>query len=435
MLTDLLKAWLSPNKIHKLQLTNRFSELVRAWRMISSGEISRGKRTGELEEAFRQRFKARHSMIFPHARTALYCMLRALDLSEGDEVLMPPLTIADMVNSVHSAGLKPVFVDIELDTCCIDADELEKAISPRSRVLLITYIFGLVPDVRRIVDTARKHNLIVIEDCSQCFDGCFEGQPVGTFGDAAFFSLTNFKVCSSLFGGMVVTSNEGLAEKLGELRRTDILPAKPAILTSHIVKNIIYAMAFSKYVFSYFTYFIILVLERLDPRITYRLYSGNIKVLLKDFENVLVPEFPSNYLFDYTDAQAYVGLASLERATKSTAARSRNGDLLRDLLKDNPHVMVPKRLANATNAYWRFPVFTRELAGLKKRLLNEGIDTSPTYLCLCSSEPAFKPYHRHTPNAERLKREAIIIEVHEDIRDKDIRRTASVINEYFRTKG
>lgn len=432
--TERFKVWLSPNKVHKLQLTNRFMELARAWKMISAGDLSRGGKAQQLEEAFRQRFNVSSALILPHARTALYCILRSLDLKDGDEVLMPPLTIADMVNSIHAAGLRPVFVDIELDTCCIDADKIEQSITPRSKVLLVTYLFGLVPNVAKIRDVARKHGLILIEDCSQCLDGVYDGQPVGTFGEAAFFSLTNFKVCSSLFGGMVITNNEGFAERLRCLRETDMLPAKPSILRAHIIKNMIYTFAFSKFMFSYFTYFVVLGLEKLDPRITYRLYSGNIKVLLKDFENTLVSQFPSNYLLDYTDAQAYVGLASLSRAAKSAAARKRNGDLLISLLKDNPNLKIPTTADNTVNVYWRFPVLTKDLDGLKKCLLEHGIDSSPTYLCLCSKEPAFKPYHRQLPNAERLKKEVLIVEVHEGVREKDIRHMASVINQYFERK-
>lgn len=418
-------------KIHQLKLTNSFSELSVAFLRIIFGKLIRNEKTRALEEAFRKRFKSKSAIVFPHARTALHFILKSMDLEKGREILMPPLTIADMVNSIHTLGLKTVFVDIEIDTFCIDPEQLEKAITPKSKVILVTYIFGIVPNIKKIQEIAQKHGLTIIEDCSQCFDAFYSGQPIGTFGDAAIFSLTNFKVCSSLFGGVVITNKESMAVLLNSLRNNELFPPKSSILLKHIIKNLIYTVMFSKWVFSYFTYFVVLALEKMDPKITYRLYSGNIKVLLGKFENELLSEFPPDYLSDYTDVQAQIGLCSLSRADEITSARIKNGELLRELLQDIPQIKVPVKLDRAVNVYWRFPILSNDMEGLKKYLLNCGIDSSPTYLTVCSNEPGFKPYHKSTPNSERLKKDVLLVEVNEDLSEGDIRLTASLVRSYF----
>ena len=431
-LWEYLKIWLSPKKIHKLKLTNSFNELAIAFLRILFGKmIVRSEKTKELVEAFKTRFGAKRSIIFPHARTALHFILKSMNFERGDEILMTPLTIADMVNSIHTLGLKPVFVDIELDTLCFDIEKLKKSITPKSKVILITYIFGIVPDVKKIREIAREHNLKIIEDCSQCFDAFYDGQRIGTFGDAAFFSLTNFKICSSLFGGMIITNDEDMAARLTTFRDKNLLPPVKPMLSKLLVKDIIYSVFFSKWMFSYFTYFIILVLENIDPKLTYRLYSGNIKVLLGQHGNKLFSEFPPDYMADYSDVQANVGLASLARAKDITSVRIKNGELFRGLLQAIKDIKIPVKLDGAVNVYWRFPIISSDMEGLKRFLLEHGIDSAPTYLTLCSREPGFEIYHASMPNAERLKTDVLVVEVNEDLSEDDIRFTASLVRSYF----
>jgi len=427
-----IKILLNPKKIHKLKLTNRFKELALAYLRIIFGRLKRGTQTVKLEGAFRSRFNAERAIIFPHARTAFHFILKSMNLEQGDEVLMTPLTIADMVNSIHTLGLKPVFVDIELDTFCFEIDELKKSITPKTKAILVTYIFGIVPDIEKIQKIARDHGLKLIEDCSQCFDASYKGRLIGTFGDAAFFSLTNFKICSSLFGGMIITNDEKLADQLNKFRDNSLLPARGSMLLKLISKDLIYSVFFSRWLFSYFTYFVILILEGIDPKITYRLYSGNIKVILGQHGNRLFEKFPEDYLIDYTDVQADVGLASLARAKEATDIRIRNGEMLRGLLQGVSQIKIPIRLEDAVNVYWRFPIISNNMDGLKRFLLKNGIDSAPTYLALCSSEPGFEPYHASMPNAERVKKSVLVVEVNEELSEDGIRWTVSLARSYFK---
>ena len=159
-----LKIWCNPNKIHRLKLTNDFCALLGCFIKILYGRLDRSKDSAALEQSFKNRFDGKRAVILPHARTALHCVLRSLDLEEGDEVVMTPLTIAYMVNSIHTLGLKPVFVDIELSTFCFHIEKLEKSITKRTKVILITYLFGIVPDLEKILDIAQRNGLAVAEE-------------------------------------------------------------------------------------------------------------------------------------------------------------------------------------------------------------------------------------------------------------------------------
>ncbi|MCP4991824.1 MAG: hypothetical protein GY928_38925, partial [Colwellia sp.] len=127
-------------------------------------------------------------------------------------------------------------------------------------------------------------------------------------------------------------------------------------------------------------------------------------------------------------------LSSLGKADYITGERTRNGELLRELLGNIPNVKIPVKLDGAVNVYWRFPILSNDMEGLKKYLLDHGIDSAPTFLCLCSTEPGFEPYHKVTPNAERVKKDVLVLEVNDDLRENDIRLTAELVRSYFQEK-
>ncbi len=106
--------------------------------------------------------------------------------------------------------------------------------------------------------------------------------------------------------------------------------------------------------------------------------------------------------------------------------------MLRELLQDVSEIKVPVKLDGVVNVYWRFPIISKDMEGLKKFLLERGIDSAPTYLTLCSKEPGFEPYHASTPNAQRLKEGVLVVEVNEDMDENSIRRTASLVRFYFK---
>lgn len=430
---------LSSQKVNKLKLTNSFWELIRAFFRLG-GDLSPEKENAKsvisrFEREFAKSFGTPHAIIFPHARVALKYILDAYGFEKGSEILMTPLTIGDIVNSIHLAGHRPRFVDIEYDSLNFDLEEMEKAITPKSKAILITYIGGVVPNLDRILEIAKKFNLKVIEDASQAVFSSYRNRWIGTWGDVAFFSLTNFKVISSLFGGMILTADSKLTSQLRDCYASEMLPPTRGILVRHCFKNIVYSVLFSRWFFSYFTYFLVLMLEYLAPQLTYRLYSGNIKVILGDFKNRLLDTFPKSYLCRFTAAQAELGLASLSRASRVASVRTQNGERLRTHLNPSVKLTVPSLVDGALNAYWRFSILTPYADGLKKRLLLAGIDTAKTFFTLCSETPGFELYHSHTPQAAQYKREALILEIDESISPSGIDYLSKTMNRFFEEKN
>jgi len=188
-----------------------------------------GKGIEGLEEEFKKYSGAKYAISFNSGRSALFSVLRNLGLKEDDEILLQAFTCNAVVNPILWANLTPVFVDCNDKNFNIDFEDLEKKITPKSRILIVQHTFGLPADMNKILEICQKNNLILIEDCAHSLGAEYspshqnlgsggKEKKVGTFGKIAFFSFSRDKVISSIYGGMVITNDDALAKKLKDFQ-------------------------------------------------------------------------------------------------------------------------------------------------------------------------------------------------------------------------
>lgn len=180
----------------------------------------RGGYAKKLEEEFRVRFGMRHAYVFESGRSALYAILKNLDIKKEDEVILQAFTCVAVPNSILWAGGRPIYADIDYATLNMSPESFEKKITSRTRAVVVQHTFGFPANMNRILEIARRHHLFVIEDCAHALGAEYEGKLLGTFGDAAFFSFGRDKVISSVFGGVVVTNNEELGVKVSSFQKS-----------------------------------------------------------------------------------------------------------------------------------------------------------------------------------------------------------------------
>lgn len=174
----------------------------------------KGEKIKELEEEFKKLFNAKYAISFNSGRSSLLAILKSLNLNENDEILLQAFTCNATVNPILWAGLKPVFIDVDEKTFNLDVEDLKKKITPQSKAVLVQNTFGLPAEMEEILEVCQKNNLILIEDCAHALGATYRGQKIGTFGLASFFSFSRDKVISSVYGGMAITNDPSLAEKL-----------------------------------------------------------------------------------------------------------------------------------------------------------------------------------------------------------------------------
>lgn len=167
-----------------------------------------------LEEMFTEKFGAKYAVALNSGTSALHACLSAAGVGPGDEVIVPPIpVIMDALVALHTNAV-PVFADVDPDTFNIDPRDIEKKITPRTKAIITVGTYGLSPDMDPIVEFAKRDNLIVIEDNCQNFLGLYKGRLTGTIGDMACYSFERTKQMSTGEGGMVITNDEGLAERV-----------------------------------------------------------------------------------------------------------------------------------------------------------------------------------------------------------------------------
>jgi perosamine synthetase len=305
---------------------------------IDSGWISsEGPFVKKFEDDFASYCEQPHGIAVANGSVAIDVAIRALKdvyhFADGDEIIMPSFTIISCAQSVVYQGLRPVFVDADPITWNIDVSKIEAAITPKTRAIMAVHIYGLPSDMKPIVALAKKHNLKIIEDAAQAHGQQYDGKKCGSFGDVATFSFYPNKHVTTGEGGMVLASNDTLAEKCRNLRN----------------------LCFGK-------------------------------------ERFVHEELGWN--FRMCNLQAAVGLAQLERLDEFTAKKQKMGAFYQESLKGIPAQLPLAQTSYAKNHYWVFGIVLNSdvkfnASEAMKKLSASGIGTRPFFYPM-HQQPALK---------------------------------------------
>jgi len=180
--------------------------------------LGKGPNVVRFEKAFAEFVRAKYAVAVNSGTAALHSALLAIEISRGDEVILPSFTFVATAEMVVLAGAKPVFVDINPNTYTIDPEEVEKAITEKTRAIIPVDLYGLSADMKAIKEIAEKHDLKIIEDAAQAHGALYKGEPPGKYADITCWSFYASKNMTTGEGGMLTTNNEDYAEKLCYIR-------------------------------------------------------------------------------------------------------------------------------------------------------------------------------------------------------------------------
>lgn len=192
--------------------------------MIDSGVLSRylgawhedfygGPEVREFEKEWAEYFRVKHAVAVNSCSSALQCALAVAGIGPGDEVIVAPYSMCISATAPLWYGAIPIFADIEEDYFCLDPKSVESRITPRTKAIIVVDLFGQPYDADAINAIAKKHNLIVIEDCAQAPGAKYKGKYAGTLADIGVYSLNYHKHIHTGEGGVIVTDNDELAER------------------------------------------------------------------------------------------------------------------------------------------------------------------------------------------------------------------------------
>src|SRR5688572_15382740 len=210
--------------------------------VLRDGDLSLHRVTRELEEDYRHYFGVRHALAHCNGTAALLAAFFALDLQAGDEVLVPSATFRASVVPMLWLGAIPVFCESEFDRLGIDPSDAARKITPRTRAIVVTHLWGMPAKMTELIALARQHKLKIVEDASHAQGAIWRDRSCGALGDISVFSLQSSKLAPAGEGGMLLTNDEALMERaicLGDIERIRDLdtPAYRFAATSFGIKT------------------------------------------------------------------------------------------------------------------------------------------------------------------------------------------------------
>lgn len=193
-------------------------EINEIQKVFDSKYLVQGDKVEEFENMVKEFLNVKHVLAVSSGTAALHLALVALNIKAGDQVIVPDFTFPATANVVELVGAEAKFVDIKLDSFCIDVNQIEENITSKTKAILPVHEFGQSTDMDQIIFLAKKHNLKVIEDAACALGAQYNGKMVGTMGDIGCFSLHPRKAITTGEGGILVTNDDEIADKVRALR-------------------------------------------------------------------------------------------------------------------------------------------------------------------------------------------------------------------------
>jgi perosamine synthetase len=349
-------------------------ELAYVTECVLTGWVSSsGPFLKRFEEMFAEACGTRYAIATSNGTTALHLAMLALGVGPGDEVIVPTLTFIATANAVRYVGATPVFVDSEAITWNLDPEQVEAAITPRTRAIIAVHLYGHPADLESLRELAHKHNLALVEDAAEALGARYMGMPMGSMGDLGTFSFYGNKIITTGEGGMITTNRAELNARIRLLRD-----------------------------------------HGMDSERRY-------------WHPVM------GYNYRLTNLQAALGVAQMERLALLVEAKRGLAGMYARFLSDIPGLVLPNEAPWAKSIFWLYSVLVDSTVfgcsrdELMARLLHRGIETRPVFSCL-HQQPIYAT-GQTLPVAERIAAMGMSLPSAPGMRADDVERVVQAIRE------
>lgn len=364
----------------------------------------------KYENIFKEYLGVKYAYSFWKGRVALYAILKALGIGEGDEVILQGFTCIVVPNAIIYCGARPVYVDIDPHTYNVDINKIEEKISPRTKAIIVQHTFGLPVQIEPVIDIVKKYGLRIIEDCAPALGATYKGKKVGTFGDAAFFSFQWSKVISTGLGGIAVTNNPDIAKGIEKFREDCIYPSKRELATLALQLRL-YAWMYNPTL-----HWIGLKIHRLLSNLGIFIGSSSNCELRNEIK-------PDGYEKLFSEVQARVGLKEFSRLDKYNQHRRYIAALYDTHLRENN---LPIAYPDKTNEsiYLRYPLLVKNKEVIIKIAQLKNIEIGDWFTSVLHplKPPLNIAYYRNgeCPIGERTARHIINLPTHSRMDEKKV---------------
>ena len=374
-----------------------FGELWAIMKSVVKSTFTRQWQAGEEAKKFEQELAdyvgTKHAILTTSGSCAGLLALSALELEKGSEVIIPAVTFPTIFNIIVQCGLVPVVADVEIGTYNLDLEKLERAISPKTKAIIAVHAVGNPANVPEIMEIAKRHNLIVLEDNCDGLGSEIGGKKVGSFGDISFTSLHAAHIVSMGVGGAIFTDSDELARNVRMYRDWGR-----------------------------------------QAEIDNKWNGGKWPELPADQDARFIYE-KIGYNFQILELQAAMGRVQLRKIQDIKNKRQTAFNVLYVALSKYEDLILPKWQENADVCWFSFPLSTR---GDRTRLLlhleNCGIETRSMFSGRIDRHPAYKNVEMRVAdatNADWILEHSFWISCHPSLTSRDIKRIIRTFDEYY----
>ncbi len=380
----------------------------------------------EFEATFARFIGAKHAVMTPSARYAFYLLLQAMGIQAGDEVIIPGLTYFAIPSMAAATGIKPVFADVGLRTHVLDPAAFEAAITPKTKAVVPTHLYGTPCDMDAINAIAKKHGIQVIEDCAQSTGARYKGKRAGNLGDASYYTFGLTKNITTLSGAMITTNDDGIAASVrAAMNATTHGPMERA--AKEAVTGLAMMFATHPMLYPWTLHQAIVLGNKLGKDPLHERF-GEAEVRYDGVPTSFAKARPRA-------VQAAVGMKQIERIEALNGARIRNGRALDEALANVGGIVTPEYPLGAEPIYMSFVVHHPKRDALMAALRRRGVDTTTGYMSDCSDHPLFPEFRRPQPNAATIIRDQLHLPVHPRMDAKDTTHIAEAVRQAVREVG
>jgi dTDP-4-amino-4,6-dideoxygalactose transaminase len=388
------------------------------------GEFIQGPQIREFENAFAHRLGGGHAISASYGRMAFYYILRALQLPKDSEIVIPALTFWVVPEIARTAGCRVVFADIDPRTFTLDPKSLERVITPATRAVVPTHLYGVPCDMDAIRQIAKRHGLYIIEDCAHSLGTMYHGQAAGTLGDASFFSFQTIKPLNAYGGGMAYTRNSQLASQIESLAAAERWPTEERVRRKLLMGK----------VQRIFTRPGVFTVSGFPILWGASFFSARPDIYLWESIRSLNP-LPEGYRERFSNVQAALGLAGLEHIDEWNLRCRRNAAVLSAALSGLHDVQVPYIPPDCETVYYQYCIYVSDRDEVVRQCIRHGIDAETLHVDVNTTLPLFGEHAGEAPNAEKAA-EVVQLPVYASLTPRQVeavgRRVRSVLMSWTR---
>lgn len=375
---------------------------------VLKGNTSLGKKTKELEEKVAKMFGKKHGVMVNSGSSANLLAFELLNLPKGSEVITPILTFATVVAPIVQKGLVPVFIDVDPSTYIVNVEQIKKAITKKTKALMIPSLMGNIPNLKAISALAKKHNLYFIEDSCDTLGGKFEGRPTGTYSDISTTSFYGSHIINGAGGGgMIMVNDQKWADRLVVLRgwgRQSSLFGEGS--NSELLEN------------------------RFSQKLNGVPYDN--KFIFSEV----------GYNFLPLEISSAFALAQFKRLPGFLKQRAENFSNLMTFLNDKQdYFILPSQTPKTETAWLAFPIIIKPKSPFTRLeiitfLEDNNIQTRPVFTGNILKQPGFKKIENRKigvafPNTELIMKNAFVLACHHGLNNEQIVYLQSKLNEFL----